>query len=66
MYDSYIDDQLPKSVGRVTQIIGPVVDIAFSPGRMPNIYNAILIKGTNQAGQDISVTCEVQVRLNLK
>ena len=27
---------------------------------MPNIYNAILIQGTNQAGQDVSVTCEVQ------
>jgi F-type H+/Na+-transporting ATPase subunit beta len=50
-----MDDQLTKSVGNVTQIIGPVVDIAFSPGRMPNIYNAILIKGTNQAGQDVSV-----------
>jgi F0F1-type ATP synthase beta subunit len=36
MYDSS-DDQLPKSVGRVTQIIGPVVDVAFPPGRMPNI-----------------------------
>ena len=59
MYDSYIDDQ-PKSVGRVTQIIGPVVDVAFSPNKMPNIYNAILIQGTNQAGQDVSVTCEVQ------
>jgi F-type H+/Na+-transporting ATPase subunit beta len=59
MYDSYVDDQ-PKSVGRVTQIIGPVVDVAFSPNKMPNIYNAILIQGTNQAGQDVSVTCEVQ------
>jgi F-type H+-transporting ATPase subunit beta len=59
MYDSYVDDQ-PKSVGRVTQIIGPVVDVAFSANKMPNIYNAILIQGTNQAGQDVSVTCEVQ------
>ena len=59
MYDSYVDDQ-PKSVGRVIQIIGPVVDVAFSPNKMPNIYNAILIQGTNQAGQDVSVTCEVQ------
>ena len=59
MYDSYVDDQ-PKSVGRVTQIIGPVVDVAFSPNKMPNIYNAVLIQGTNQAGQDVSVTCEVQ------
>nr|WVH38985.1 ATP synthase subunit beta [Ulva taeniata] len=59
MYDSYVDDQT-KSVGHVTQIIGPVVDIAFSSNKMPNIYNAILIQGTNQAGQDISITCEVQ------
>ena len=59
MYDSYVDDKT-KSVGHVTQIIGPVVDIAFSSNKMPNIYNAILIQGKNQAGQDISVTCEVQ------
>ena len=59
MYDSYVDDKT-KSVGHVTQIIGPVVDIAFSSNKMPNIYNAILIQGKNQAGQDISVACEVQ------
>jgi len=59
MYDSYVDDKT-KSVGHITQIIGPVVDIAFSSNKMPNIYNAILIQGKNQAGQDISVTCEVQ------
>lgn len=55
-----VEDQVTNSVGRVTQIIGPVVDITFSQGKMPNIYNAILIKGTNLAGQDVSVTCEVQ------
>ena len=52
--------QVTKSLGRITQIIGPVIDIAFKAGLMPNIYNAILISGTNQAGQKISVTCEVQ------
>lgn len=52
--------QLTKSVGRVTQIIGPVLDITFLPNQLPNIYNAVLIKGTNQAGDDVSVTCEVQ------
>ena len=53
---------MPKqlTMGRITQIIGPVIDIAFTAGRMPNIYNAILIQGQNQAGQTISVTCEVQ------
>nr|YP_010020665.1 ATP synthase subunit beta [Ulva rigida]QOK35584.1 ATP synthase subunit beta [Ulva rigida] len=59
MYDSYVDDKT-KTVGHVTQIIGPVVDIAFSSNNMPNIYNAIVIQGKNQADQDIYVTCEVQ------
>ena len=48
------------SVGRVTQIIGPVLDVAFPAGKMPTIYNALLIKGKNESGEEISVTCEVQ------
>lgn len=47
-------------VGYITQIIGPVVDVKFPSGQMPQIYNAISIKGTNEAGQEVSVTCEVQ------
>ena len=49
-----------KNVGRITQIIGPVLDVAFSPGKMPNIFNALLISGKNQAGDQLSLTCEVQ------
>jgi F-type H+/Na+-transporting ATPase subunit beta len=48
------------NVGFVSQIIGPVVDVRFPAGQMPKIYNALVIKGTNSAGQEISVTCEVQ------
>jgi F-type H+-transporting ATPase subunit beta len=49
-----------NNVGRITQIIGPVIDAVFSPGKMPNIYNALVIQATNEAGQDVAVTCEVQ------
>jgi len=49
-----------KNVGRLIQIIGPVVDIAFSQGNVPNIYNAVVISGKNTAGEDMRVTCEVQ------
>ena len=49
-----------KAVGRITQIIGPVLDVSFPPGKMPNIYNALSVRGKNEAGQEISVTCEVQ------
>ncbi len=48
------------NVGYITQIIGPVVDAKFPSGELPEIYNALTITAKNEAGQDISVTCEVQ------
>jgi len=47
-------------VGYITQIIGPVVDVKFPGGKLPQIYNALTISGKNEAGQDVAVTCEVQ------
>jgi F-type H+-transporting ATPase subunit beta len=55
-----------KVNGRVTQIIGPVIDASFPEGKLPNIYNALLIQGKNASGQDIAVTCEVQQLLGDK
>jgi F-type H+-transporting ATPase subunit beta len=49
-----------KHVGRISQIVGPVMDVAFEPGKMPNIYNALIVKTKNDAGQEVSVVCEVQ------
>jgi len=49
-----------KATGRITQIIGPVIDAAFDSGTLPSIYNALVVKGKNEAGQEIAVTCEVQ------
>jgi len=49
-----------KNIGYLTQIIGPVVDVQFPSGKMPPIYNALRVTGKNEAGQDVSVTCEVQ------
>lgn len=48
------------NTGRITKIIGPVIDAEFPSGQMPQIYNALKIQGKNEAGQDVSVTCEVQ------
>lgn len=52
--------------GRITQIIGPVVDVTFPVGKLPNIYNALTIKGQNARGREIAVTCEVQQLLGDK
>lgn len=46
--------------GCITQIIGPVIDVTFPTGKLPNIYNALLIQGKNARGDNINVTCEVQ------
>jgi F-type H+-transporting ATPase subunit beta len=33
------------SAGKIVQVIGPVVDVEFEPGRLPGIYNALLVEG---------------------
>ncbi len=48
------------TTGYITQIIGPVVDVKFPSGQLPQIYNALTISGANTIGQEVSVTCEVQ------
>jgi F-type H+-transporting ATPase subunit beta len=49
--------------GVVRQVIGPVVDVAFADGHLPAIYNALKVRGKNAAGQDVSLTVEVQSHL---
>jgi F-type H+-transporting ATPase subunit beta len=49
-----------SNVGRVIQIIGPVLDIVFTKGQVPNIYNALTISAKNASGLELAVTCEVQ------
>ncbi|MEH2145516.1 F0F1 ATP synthase subunit beta [Nostoc sp.] len=48
------------NIGYITQIIGPVVDVKFPGGKLPQIFNALKIIGTNEAGQEINITVEVQ------
>ncbi|MDA1305851.1 MAG: F0F1 ATP synthase subunit beta [Acidobacteria bacterium] len=49
-------------VGKVVQIIGPVVDIEFADGHLPAIYNAVRISGT--AGEvEVDVIVEVEQHL---
>ncbi|MEH2396944.1 F0F1 ATP synthase subunit beta [Nostoc sp.] len=48
------------NIGYITQIIGPVVDVKFPGGKLPQIFNALKIIGTNEAEQEINLTVEVQ------
>ena len=38
------EKQMEKNIGKVIQIIGPVVDVKFDNGRLPNLLNAIEIE----------------------
>ena len=48
--------------GKVVQVIGPVVDIEFPAGELPEILNAIKITG-KAADQEINLTVEVMQHL---
>jgi F-type H+-transporting ATPase subunit beta len=49
-----------KNVGRVVQVIGPVLDVEFESENLPELYNALTINSKSDAGADIRVTSEVQ------
>ena len=51
---------MADNIGKVVQVIGPVLDVEFDPAHLPNIYNALKIKGTTEGGREIDVTAEVQ------
>jgi F-type H+-transporting ATPase subunit beta len=50
------------NIGKVKQIIGPVIDIEFSPDQLPTIYNAVKIQGQSGDAQ-LSVIAEVMQHL---
>ncbi len=52
-----------QKVGKVVQVIGPVVDIEFEGGHLPEIYNAVRIKSEGKGGQAIDVIVEVEQHL---
>jgi F-type H+-transporting ATPase subunit beta len=48
------------NIGKVVQVMGPVVDVRFSDGELPAIYNAIKIRDEVRG---INLTCEVAQHL---
>ncbi len=48
------------SKGRVTQVMGPVVDVKFDSGDLPEIYNALVIAGDENRDE---LTLEVALHL---
>jgi F-type H+/Na+-transporting ATPase subunit beta len=48
------------NVGKVVQVIGPTVDVAFDPDKLPKIYNAIVIE---DAARGIHLTVEAALHM---
>lgn len=62
----YMKSVVNLNEGTILQIIGPVMDISFSSGKMPSIYNSLIIEGKSESGEIIKVVCEVQQLLGDK
>ncbi|KGR75981.1 F0F1 ATP synthase subunit beta [Ureibacillus sinduriensis] len=51
------------NLGHVIQVMGPVVDVKFSNGQLPAIYNALTVKIDRPNGEVETLTLEVALHL---
>src|SRR5260370_26693689 len=51
--------------GKITQVIGPVVDVEFSAGELPEVYTALKIKNPNVDQNDSARDLTVEVAQHL-
>src|SRR2546427_6193217 len=55
---------MPENIGHVVQVAGPAVDVQFSEGSMPPIYQALRVVSDGfQVPHEIKVVLEVQQHL---
>src|SRR4051794_29121354 len=52
-----------KRVGKIVQVIGPVLDVEFEAGHLPAIYNALHVKADSKATGAIDIVAEVEQHL---
>src|SRR5262250_1936662 len=53
-----------KNVGKIVQVIGPVIDVEFEAGHLPEIYNALHVVSDGKGGSAVlDVICEVEQHL---
>jgi F-type H+/Na+-transporting ATPase subunit beta len=48
------------NIGKIVQVIGPVVDVEFEAEHLPELYNALEITATSEDGTPVRVVAEVQ------
>ncbi|WP_018661179.1 F0F1 ATP synthase subunit beta [Heyndrickxia acidiproducens] len=53
------------SMGHVLQVMGPVVDVKFENGQLPDIYNALKINYKAQSATEVDINITLEVALHL-
>ncbi|MBM7551759.1 F0F1 ATP synthase subunit beta [Thalassobacillus pellis] len=53
------------SKGRVIQVMGPVVDVSFEDGLLPDINNALHVQSIAQSENEVSIDLTLEVALHL-
>ena len=51
MSEDRVDTSQNERVGKVVQVLGPVVDLEFEGEHLPDIYNAVIIERSEEEGQ---------------
>jgi F-type H+-transporting ATPase subunit beta len=49
-----------RNIGKVVQVIGPVIDVEFEPERLPELYNALVVERPAGDGAAVRLVAEVQ------
>jgi F-type H+-transporting ATPase subunit beta len=50
---------MAENIGKVVQVIGPVIDVEFAPEKLPELYTALRVEGRTN-GQEVRLVAEVQ------
>ncbi len=58
-----MDQAVAGSGGKITQVIGPVVDVEFPPGKLPKILNALTVSNANISDEKDNLVLEVAQHL---
>jgi F-type H+-transporting ATPase subunit beta len=49
--------------GKITQVIGPVIDVEFEPGKLPEVYHAVVMTNPSIGDGEWNLVCEVAQHL---
>ncbi len=52
-----------KNIGKINQVIGPVIDVEFEKGKLPAIYNSLKVTNPAINDQEWNLICEVAQHL---